>query len=262
MIINKRSIAGLSTPVNNNGTPRPLLQPLRPILTVHYTGVSATSYADPGDTAKELYNLQQAVAKVKSFEYNWLIDSEGIIWEYAGDYVAAHSAGENPFAIGVIFWNSVQDDLTDAQVQAFRELRYDLTKRNMLSAGHSIIPHKNMPGAATPCPGSKVLARWSELIVPYTPFIQVPTTAIGDTEMSIDFFWEDANYTNVFAVGSFGVLHVETATVEKFPNVPRIKGYQHHPQTLASMMSKAFPLGVPDNEAMRSVLQSATLAAR
>ncbi len=170
VVFHPRADSGLAEPPhNNNGTPRPIMADDRPILAIHYTGVNV-QYGDPGDTAAELRNLQNVALNLgKSFEYNYLIDQAGEVWEYAGDYRAAHSTGNNDLAIGVLIWNGVAEPVTDAQVLAVRWLRWYLQERHRLAADARTLPHKELPNAATACPGTLVMARWGEFLVPYIP---------------------------------------------------------------------------------------------
>lgn len=171
------------TPTNSNDMTRRLLAPWRPYLTIHYTG--GGMWLDPGDTADELRQIQRyAQAAGKPWEYNYVIDGQGLVFEYAGDYQAAHSAGDNDVAIGVLllvgfagtfpghvtYW----EEPTEPMVTAVRDLRGWLVSTNRLAGGHLMVPHKGMPGAATICPGPSVMARWDDLDRPPTPTPQPP----------------------------------------------------------------------------------------
>lgn len=132
---------------------------------------------------------QVALAAGKSYEYNYVIpprdDGSAQVWEYAGTYQAAHSAGENDVAIGVLFAIGVHnhpsyanydktrptvwEELTDPMVEAYRWLR----DRLLFDAGYVLptvaqIEHRAMPGAATACPGNSVIARAADLLEPLT----------------------------------------------------------------------------------------------
>lgn len=165
-------------PTSSTGTPRPLLDPDRPYLTVHYTG--AGLWLDPDDTPTELRAIQNyAQAAGKPWEYNYVIDGQGLVFEYAGGYRAAHWAdhrttpptGMNQYAIGVLLLVGLADAAhlqgfekpTDEMVQAFRELRARLTATGALAVDHQVLPHRLMPGANTLCPGPEVIKRWAEL---------------------------------------------------------------------------------------------------
>jgi hypothetical protein len=176
-----RTYAGLPIPHSNDGTTRrPLLAPYRTHLTAHYPGSPlGRSYAEmAGDVKKKTYvhSVQRsALANGKSFEYNYFIFMDGEVWEYAGDFLAAHSAGENPDAYGVQFVNGQDDLCTDAQVTAYQWLRdIHLKSRQRVTMTATTIPHREMPGAATACPGPRaVIPRLADLRKPYLP-IQPP----------------------------------------------------------------------------------------
>jgi len=172
----------------SNGSPRPKLSKARPYFTIHYTG--AGMWLDPDDTMTELRAIQ-AYAKnaAKPWEYNWVIDGQGHVWEYAGDYVAAHSAGENTEAIGVLLLVGLDQAVppnveqpTPAMIQAVQDLRAWLGGREMLAKDHKMLPHQQMPGANTACPGSAVMAVWPALIAQPTP--PTPTTP-GDDDVQV-----------------------------------------------------------------------------
>jgi hypothetical protein len=167
-------------PTNNNGTPRPLLKANRPYFTIHYTGGGL--WLDPDDTIEEMRSIQQFAAgpsKQTPWEYNWVIDGQGNVGEYAGDYQAAHSGGENDTAIGVIllvgfkgtYPNAVEywEDPTPQMIAAVQELRVWLESTGRLAETHSMLPHQQMPGAATACPGVAVMNHWDQLCAYPTP---------------------------------------------------------------------------------------------
>lgn len=172
----RAEIFGDRLPVNNDGTPRPLLAPGRPYLTVHYTG-SWSDFADFDDSAAEVAAIERfasSATKRTPWEYNWPVDTQGVVWTYSGEYQAAHSAGENSLAYGVILLLGVNQAPSTAMVDAFRRLRYELVRDGALAAGHLVLPHRAMPGAATTCPGDAVMARWPDFVAPWMPPIPIP----------------------------------------------------------------------------------------
>jgi hypothetical protein len=194
VIFYPRAASGLGQPIRNNGTPRPLLAPDRPTLTVHYTGNKIT-YPSTTDMPKFLTTLQTyAFNAGKSFEYNYCIPptDRPEVWEYAGTYQAAHSEGENHLAYGVLLVLGVGQSMRDSQVEALRWLRdIHLRGTSRLADNARTTPHLSMPGAATSCPGSMVLARWNEINTPYGSGTLPPPTPNTDGEpMSIVAFWK------------------------------------------------------------------------
>lgn len=192
-------------PDMNNGSPRPLLQPNRPYLTIHYTGVGwhlsngALRYP-PLITANDMVHIENvADAGKKSFEYNWVIPTgtPGYIdiWEYAGNYQAAHSEGENPIAIGVLLLlgvdnygkpNQLWQPISDEMIDAIKRLRYDLVQSGMLALDHQIRPHQAMPGANTPCPGVPTINAWPRIISPYPTPTPDPPLPKDDTMILVN----------------------------------------------------------------------------
>lgn len=167
----RSEVFGTKLPVNNDGSPRPLLAPNRPYYTIHYTGANAV-FADFDDSAAEIRGIETyASSSVKRtpWEYNWPIDTQGRVWTYAGEYQAAHSAGENSLSHGVILLLGNGEAPTDAMIDATRRLRHELVQENYLAPDHQMLQHRQMPGASTSCPGDKVIARWNEFTAPYIP---------------------------------------------------------------------------------------------
>jgi hypothetical protein len=178
ILVDRETVWPGRLPTNSNGTPRPMLALGRPWLTIHYTGGGI--WLDPDDTVDELRSIQSyAEGAGKPWEYNWVIDGQGVVWEYAGDYQAAHSSGENDKAIGVLllvgfkgtYPNDVDywEDPTPQMIAAVQELHQWLDDSDRLAIDHTMLPHQQMPDAATACPGVAVMARWEQLCAYPTP---------------------------------------------------------------------------------------------
>lgn len=173
VIVPRTTVWPGTTPHRSDGSLRPLLKPGRPYLTVHYTGGGL--WLDPDDTPVELTSIQRyAQGAGKPWEYNYVIDGQGVVWEYAGLYEAAHSAGENDLAIGVLLLVGLAnmamltgfEPMPDPMVASLRWLRAHLCEVGALAADHDIRQHREMPGAATICPGPEVVKRWWEITAP------------------------------------------------------------------------------------------------
>lgn len=137
-------------------------------MTIHYTGSSA-NMGDPGDSKKEIQGIQNyAVSAKKPWEYNYIVDTEGVVWEYAGGYRAAHSAGNNDTAVGVLMLLGVADNPTDALISSTRWLRSFLQGIGLLAKNCQTKKHSEMGTTPTICPGVRVSARWSEFLVPWS----------------------------------------------------------------------------------------------
>lgn len=165
-----RTEIGLSEQVlNSKGKPRPALANAR-YLTVHYTGVNVR-YGDVGDTPAEIRAIERwAAGQAKPNEYNYVIgqDPDDLIYEYAGAYRAAHSAGENDEAVGVLILNGIREPITDLQIDKLRWLRDGvLVPFGVLRTQFEQLPHQRMPGAATACPGDLIMSRWPQLMAPW-----------------------------------------------------------------------------------------------
>ena len=156
-------------PSNNDGSRRSKMQSNRPYYTIHYTG-APSNFADFNDSISELRGIQAyAVSPQKRtpWEYNYAVDTQGNLLEYAGEYQAAHSGGENEEAYGVILLLGMNDYPTEAMVDTVRQLRSRLLGQGALASSHQMLQHNQMPGAETSCPGKNVIAVWDEFIVPF-----------------------------------------------------------------------------------------------
>jgi len=150
-------------------------------MTAHYTGNNVI-YKDKV-TAEVVKQIQQVFHATKPFEYNYVIGQEenNDIYEFAGEYKAAHSAGENTDSVGVLFLLGVGEKPTWTMINKWRWLREHLISKGLLSSSAIQLPHKLMPGAATSCAGPQIDAVWKELIQPYKENMQVLPIRIFDS---------------------------------------------------------------------------------
>ena len=163
-----RTTIGLPMVVtSSNGVPRPRIHNCR-WYTFHYTGVSSRGYKT-SDVAHEVRRIQEVFSKTKPFEYNYVIgqNEDDLIYEFAGKFMAAHSAGENTDAVGVLFLNATHEPLTPTQIRKAQWLRDTLKFEGTLTANVDQRPHQWMPGAATACPGPLIMSDLTELVQPY-----------------------------------------------------------------------------------------------
>jgi hypothetical protein len=152
---------------SSNGTPRPPLDH-EPIITVHYTGVSSRGYTG-ADVAAEVRRIQRVFGSTKPFEYNYVIGqaNDDAIYEFAGTYQAAHSAGENHQSFGVLFLNAVGEPFNCVQINKFRWLRDVLIWVGELAVNPQQLPHNEMHNARTACPGVMGRRAMPELRKPF-----------------------------------------------------------------------------------------------
>lgn len=186
-----------SPPTSNAGSTRPKLKRPVPTITRHYMGAppdAKVRFWEPGDWMTWFQGV--AVNAGKSFEYNYVIpprtDGSAQVWEYAGDYQAAHSEGENAISVGVLFAlgvtnhpsygnyqptkPTVWEPITPPMIDAYRWLRDEhLTGSGIVADTVAEVEHRNMPGANTACPGESVIAANSQLSQPYGGTVEYVT---------------------------------------------------------------------------------------
>jgi hypothetical protein len=239
MLIHPRSeVFGSLVPCNRDGSPRPRLAPCR-WLTVHWVG--AGQWGDPGDTPSEMRSIHafsMSPGKATPWEYNEVVDAAGEAWIYAGEFVAAHSAGENPDAYGVLMLAGIGEPCPDAMVDTLRRRRYELVQSGQLRADHQIRQHNQMPGAATSCPGPAVIARWAEIATPWTPppTPPEPDPIIDPPEDDVQYCtYRDLRYHNVWLFPVAAHLSSELAAL--YADLPRVESV--HDQTLKSLVNRS-----------------------
>lgn len=170
-------------PDYETGAPRPKLR-REDTITAHYTGTSS-NWSDTGDTFDEIRAIQRYAASAGRYgtgwEYGYVIhqDDDDLVHEYAGDYVAYHSSGNNHVAVGVLFLNAIQDPLTDRQIDKFRWLKARLIDQGVLVADANVVPHRHMPGANTDCPGQLIMNQLEQLREPW----KEPDMPLTDTDL-------------------------------------------------------------------------------
>lgn len=133
-------------------TSRPVLQLNRGLIVAHYTG-SKTKYH--GWSVSQVMKLILSINRWKANEYNYVIDWAGNIYEFAGEYQAAHAKGYNATGYGVLLLNGIGEPMTDAQMASFHFLFGCLLWNGRVSSAPIVVGHKEI--AATACPGAAYL---------------------------------------------------------------------------------------------------------
>lgn len=195
-----REQIGLPTRVlSSDGSPRPRLADSLPGVTIHYTG-SPRKYAYTSVEAvmSAIREIQSTFAKTKPFEYNYVFSQAGDVYEYAGDYRAAHadhgnaaSAGLNNLWYGYLLLNGIGEPLTNGQIEAVEWWRSEQIGRGRLVGNCQTVPHYLMPGASTVCPGTAIRPDFAKLLTPYNP-----------DEDDVIYRYKDTRYANEFAYPS------------------------------------------------------------
>ena len=79
----------------------------------------------------------------------------GNIYEFAGEYQAAHAKGFNATGYGILFLNGVGEPMTDAQMASFHFLFGCLLWNGRVQQRPMVVGHREL--AATACPGEAYL---------------------------------------------------------------------------------------------------------
>ncbi|AUQ62143.1 N-acetylmuramoyl-L-alanine amidase [Phaeobacter inhibens] len=138
-------------------------------IVIHY---SATAVED--DVSADDIDRMHKRRGFRKIGYHWYIRKSGSI-EMGRDLsqpgrfeVGAHSKGENSISVGICFEGGVRkgamnagfDSRTPAQTRAMIELIDKMLER---FPGAVVRGHRDMPGAATQCPGFDATAWWDEV---------------------------------------------------------------------------------------------------
>lgn len=161
---------------SSSGAPRPPLATPYAYVTYHWTGVNVR-WGDVGDTDNEIRSIDNWATSVgKPNEYNTVIhqDPDDIIHEYAGNYRAAHSAGENSISHGVLFLNGIHEPITERQIDKMRWLNQLLAYVGYRDDHTLDRGHRDMPGANTTCPGPTIHPVVPTLAQPHHPTPPTP----------------------------------------------------------------------------------------
>lgn len=135
----------------------------------------------------------------KEIGYHYFIRKDGTV-EAGRDLTqpgrfeqGAHSKGENDESIGICYEGGVRksapnvgfDSRTDKQKQAMELLIKELLKTRF--SGAVVKSHRDMPGAATQCPGFDATRWWDEVVArpPAPPLVLEPTQAAAAPRTSI-----------------------------------------------------------------------------
>jgi hypothetical protein len=212
--------------------------------TAHYTG-NNIDYTGK-DAAEIARQIQRVFSASKPFEYNYVIgqeDDDRII-EFAGKFQAAHSGGENGDSFGVLFLLGVGEEITDLMIDKWRWLRDVLIADGSLSPNVEQLQHRQMPKAATACPGESIIRRWPEFLLPYhntQPVIQPTTipTITEEDDMKPSIIVTDTRLVGVFAnIGGRWVPWLGD------PNLAGVETWTgDHPWTRAQILSDQGPEG-------------------
>lgn len=170
-LVPREAIGLPETVTSSSGARRPKLILPAAYVTYHWTGVNV-NYGDVGDTAAEIRAIESwARSAGKPFEYNYVNhrDPDNKIFEYAGEFRAAHSGGENSVAIGILQLLGVKETMTELMVEKLKWLNDVFRYFKMEDSGTLHLTHRMMPGAATSCAGENIQWWLPEFSKPHNP---------------------------------------------------------------------------------------------
>jgi hypothetical protein len=232
----------LGEPTNTSGSRRPLLRLLLPWHSVHYNGIEPRQMAYSGgdgvfDTIEDAFahvrRLEEiARASGKPYEYNTLIpvmaDPQAAhVIAYADEYQAAHSAGENADAHGTQFMAGIGQRLSPGAIHAMRWWHAVLLATGRLAPGVGLTRHRDMPDAATACPGYAIDLDWDAITVPWSPTQQEETLAMLKR-------YRDRRYHNIWLIPHKLHLSGEADAAYAADGVPLVEG--QHEQMLDDLL--------------------------
>lgn len=146
-----RSEVGLPARVTsfNHITLRPLLPAYLGIVVGHWPGTNVRYH---GLSQVEVHKIIQGINRWKPNEYNYVIDWAGRVYEFAGTRQAAHVAGRNDEAYGVLFLVGNGEMPTEQMIYAWHFLIAMLMMGQRITSSPFLVPHRWL--APTACPGA------------------------------------------------------------------------------------------------------------
>ena len=149
------------TTTPNKRANRPLDPKKVNAITIHYPADGNVKLAalSKDDVAKRLSGYRNHHVNNRKWVdigYNYAIDGSGRIWFLTGMTVGAHAnkAG-NPTSVGVLFVLGNKEKPTQAQINAFKDLRAHVLKT--LPKATKVQGHQQVPGNNTSCPGAEMM---------------------------------------------------------------------------------------------------------
>ena len=143
---------------------RPMMQPRRQILFLHHSVTPASK-----DICHD-FRVVEAVG-VKRFgygSYNYLMHPSSVIGQMRGGEIGAHTGGWNSRGPSLCFVGNYENKgVTHDMIKAACHFADALRKFNVLADKFLVLPHRQVPGAATACPGRNIinqLTPWVRLV--------------------------------------------------------------------------------------------------
>lgn len=226
--------------ISSDGSLRPRLRTPLDTMAIHYIGAGRGQMAR--NTVQVLANIERwhAIPNRKPNEYNSASDVNGVTWEYAGAFRAAHARGHNDTAWGhlaVVGLDVPTQEQVEGLIRGIRRARTQLVAHGMLTRDHRVVAHAEI--GTTNCPGALRTASWWQQIIAPLPSAPSPTPTPEEADDMRDllFTWRHPRYHNVWLVGPGGALHLspQLAAAYEAAGVRRIT--EAHPQTLASCIA-------------------------
>lgn len=153
-----RTSIGLSARVTNidHITSRPLLRDGLDLVLAHHPGVNKRYLPMTRD---QVAGQIRSINLWRANEYSYVLHPTGI-YEFAGQYQAAHAKGYNDRAYGVLFLIGTGEELPDVMIEQWHHLTGVLAWTGRIKPTAWLVQHGWV--ASTACPGN-VKKRWAEL---------------------------------------------------------------------------------------------------
>lgn len=174
--------------ISSNGSPRPALRKPLDTFAVHHIGAGTGQMSRNSLQVLDGIERWTAIPSNRPNMYNSASDANGVTWEYAGPFRAAHAANWNDRAWGhlaLLGLDTPTPEQADGLVRGIRRAREQLVAHGLLTRSHAVVGHMDI--GQTPCPG---LLRsnndlWQQIVAPLSDAVPPPAVPPPTEEESV-----------------------------------------------------------------------------
>ena len=223
-----------------DGSPPPQNAGIIDTTVVHWPGF-ALDDSTPVAIAHALQSMQRDYLRNRGYSlgYLWLVDPTGVAWEIRGfDYKSAANKGHNDHTAPLLVTVNGDEPVTAVAWRTVRALSAEYSERSNRDYLTRPVPHSDLDGAATACPGDTVRTQ-----------IAAGNGDIGnDDDMTNPvILWRHPAYLNVFAVGG-GAVWINETVRDRFLAQGAVEIVEDDPAMLRGCMAAA---GIVDSDLVR-----------